>query len=289
MKLCFALLLSCSWCAWPQDDNVVATINGQKMMAGEFKRIVAVLDPALRQMAEKQPQQFLEQWAMFQIVLDEAAKNKIDQQSPYKEQLAEARRKILVQAQVDEKGKSVTVSPEERKKYFEDNRDRYFQAKVKVIFISRASQTRNAEGKVIGEIDPEQARAKADTVAKRARAGEDFVALAKETSDDPSTSTDKNADFPDPIRPNSANIPQNFRDAILSAKKGDIVGPIEHDTGFYLFRVESIGMLPYEDVKEEVLAEFRNKALREWVEETRKRATVKIEDPSFFAKPHGTM
>ena len=69
----------------------------------------------------------------------------------------------------------------------------------------------------------------------------------------------------------------------------DRPGPIEHATGFYLFRIESIGLPASAQVKEEILAEFRNRALREWVEATRKRVTVRIEDPAFFEHSRGTM
>lgn len=253
------------------------------MSAGEVRALLDSLDPQTKTMAERQPEAFLQQWAMLQFVLAEAEKAKLDQRPPYKEKLDAFRRQTLTQALVDEKTKEAIVLPEQQKKYFEANRDRYFQAKAKVIFVSRASETRKvADQKVIGTTTPEQAKAKAELVAKKARAGEDFVKLAKEFSDDASTS-EKEADFPDPIRPNSANIPQNIRDAVLAAKAGDIVGPLEHETGFYLFRVDSVGMPPYEQVQPEIYKELRNAEVRRWLEEVRKRASVSVDDPGFFA------
>src|SRR5690349_13807711 len=140
MKFSLTAYLLLSSFAWSQEiskppidgDAVVATLNGQKMTAREFERIVAVLDPQLRQLAEKNPREFLDQWAMFQVLLADAEKAQMETRSPYKEQLAEARRKVLIQALIDERTKAVAPSAEEQKKLFEANHDRYFQARVKV-------------------------------------------------------------------------------------------------------------------------------------------------------------
>ena len=124
-------------------DTVVATVNGQKFTIRDFEQLVANMTPQMREAAMKQPRAVLEQYALFQNILAEAEKSKLDQQSPYKERIDEARRQILVQAQISDKSNSIVVSPEDVKKAYEDNRARYAEARAKVIFISQIKDERS--------------------------------------------------------------------------------------------------------------------------------------------------
>jgi parvulin-like peptidyl-prolyl isomerase len=110
------------------------------------------------------------------------------------------------------------------------------------------------------------------------------VQLAKEHSDDASSS-DKGADFPDAIRPDSAGVPQHIKEAVLSAKTGEIVGPLEHETGFYIFRIESNEITPFDRAKGEIYNELKQEGLKKWMDEVKSRSTVKIENDAFFTKP----
>lgn len=293
MKSRFAVLFAVCTCAYsqlkesqpgppPAPDTVVAIINGRKLTAREYQRILASLDAQSRQTAETQPQTFLDQWAAYETIFAESEKAKLDQQTPYKERIADSRRQILIQGLIEQKGKEYVPTAEQLSSYFEANRDRYFQAKVKVIFISRASQTREiATGKILGTRSLEEGKAKADLAAKRARAGEDFVAVAKDLSDDKDIA-EKGADFPEPIRPNSANVPPPIRDAILAGKAGNIIGPVEHETGYYIFRIESIGMPSLDQTQGEIQTELKNQALRRWLDDVRKRSKAEISSEAFF-------
>jgi peptidyl-prolyl cis-trans isomerase C len=264
-------------------ETVVATINGQKFTAREYEQLLANMTPQVREGAIKQPRAVLEQYAMFQIILAEAEQSKLDQQSPYKERIADARRQILVQGQINDKSNSIVVSPDDVKKAYDENRSRYAEAKAKVIFISRVMNSQSLDGTVQEKRDPEESKKLAAGIVAKLKAGADFVKLAKEHSDDASTS-DKGADYPDAIRSKSASIPQNIRDAILNANAGDIVGPLDHETGFYIFRVESIDLTPFDQVKNDLYKELKEAGVNKWLEETKKRSTVTINSDAFFAK-----
>ena len=263
-------------------EMVVATVNGRKLTAKEFEAMMQSLPVQTRQTAEQQPQQFLEQYALFENILAEAEKNKLSEQPLYKAKLADARRQILVQAQLNEKTNQTTILPEAQKAFYEANREKFQQVKAKVLFVSRASTTTGlTDGQIRSATGEKEATAKAESLAKQLREGADFVALAKEHSDDASTSA-TGADFPTPIRANSENVPPDIRSALLAAKPGDIVGPLSHDTGFYLFRVESKGIGTFDEVKDEVYRHLKDQAVRAWLDETRKRSTVTIENQKYF-------
>ena len=263
----------------PDPAKVIATINGRPVTAGEYDRLLAAMTPEVRAAARKQPAQVLEQFALFETILAEAEKAKLDQQSPYREQLADARRQIMVQAQIASKQAAVVVPPEDIEKAYQQHRSRYAQAKTKVIFLSRMTTSQTLDGKTNDTRAPDHTRKLAAELRSRLNAGEDFVALAKKYSED--GLGEAGGDFPDVIRPNSATIPAEMRDAILAAKPGDLLGPFEHQTGFYLFRVESAGTPPIEQVRAELDKEIRDAALRDYLAGAKSRSTVKIEPGAF--------
>jgi hypothetical protein len=289
-KCGFALFLLSS-CAWAQGgptegprDAVVAVINGRNITLSEYKRILEAQDAQMRGLATRDPKAFLEQYALYEGVLGAAEKAGLDQQSPFKERIAMARRQILIAAMVDEHHKNFNVSDQEARKFYNNNQDLYHQVIVRVIFISKVSETRNlADGKVIKAATPEEIKAKVEKAAKVAREGGDFAKVAREFSDDPA-SADKGGEFPHPIRPNSGNVPQNIRNAVLAAKAGEIVGPIEHDTGYYIFKIVSSGLASFDQVKDDLVRELKDAGLRFWLDGFKKNSSVTVQNEALLTE-----
>ena len=262
-------------------DTVIATVNGQKFTSGDLERITQKLDANMRQLAGTKPKEFLEQYALSMTLQDEAKKMKLHEASPYKERIEAAVRQILVNAAITEHRDRTPLDPDEVRKIYDADKPGYKQARAKVIFVSREGYKREmATGKTTATT-PEDAIAKMAGVAKLAREGKDFAALAKEHSDDRSTA-DEGADFPFPIRANSANIPDEIRRPILAAKAGDIVGPIPHTSGYYLFRVESVEQASFDSVKEEIEKNLRQGMVNNWIYEMQKKSTVTLDHEAFW-------
>src|SRR3954453_13076722 len=57
-------------------ETVVAIVNGKPMTAGEVTALIDGLPPTNRASAQREPKRFLENWALFQSILDYAAKSK---------------------------------------------------------------------------------------------------------------------------------------------------------------------------------------------------------------------
>jgi parvulin-like peptidyl-prolyl isomerase len=263
-------------------DTVIATVNGKQFTAGQFDRLLASMSDQARDTAKRQPLQTLREYAMLENLLAEAEEAKLDQRSPYAEQIRDVRRQILAQARVTEQQNSIRISPEEIAAYYERNQPKFNEARAKVIFLSAVYREGTLEGKPVAKRNADETRQLAIKIMQRLKSGEDFVATAREHSDDENTSQ-KGADFPDPIRSTSAAIPQAMRDAVLAAAPSDIVGPFEHDTGYYIFRVESVGVPPLDKLKEQIAAELKNNAMRRWLDDVRSRSAVKVESAGFFA------
>jgi parvulin-like peptidyl-prolyl isomerase len=289
-KRSFALLLL-SVCAWTQNlpiddpsDAVVAVVNGRKITKSEYQKMLESQDANMRAMAQQQPKAFLEQYALYETVLNAAEKAGLEKQSPFKERIAMARRQILVTGFIDQYHKDTTIPTEEAKAFYENNKDMYQQAMVRVIFITGMSETRNVDDrKVTKALTPEEIKAKAAAAAKLAREGTDFAKVAKDYSDD-ADSAQKGGEFPHPIRPTSANVPANIRSAILAAKAGDIVGPIQHETGFYIFKVLSNGQATFDQVKEDLVKQMKDAKLKNWLDEFKKNSSVTIQNESLLTE-----
>ena len=289
-KRCFALLLLCV-CAWTQglpiddpSDAVVAVVNGRKITKSEYQKMVEAQDANMRALAQQQPKAFLEQYALYDAVLTAAEKAGLDKQSPFKERIAMTRRQILVTGFIDQHHKDFNVPIEEAKSFYEKNKDMYQQAMVRVIFITGMTETRNLDNnKVTKARTPEETKERAETAAKLAREGVDFAKVAQEYSDDPESGK-KGGEFPHPIRPTSANVPSNIRGPILAAKAGEIVGPIQHDTGFYIFKVLSNGQASFDQVKEDLVKEMKDAGLKHWLDEFKKNSSVSIQNEALLTE-----
>jgi parvulin-like peptidyl-prolyl isomerase len=299
MKICLLSLFLCVSSAWAQapakpadppksgaeaikPDTVIAVVNGRSITSEEMDRIIAPLNPVQKQIAYKEPEAFLQQYAIFDLIYKMAEKDKIDQKSPYKEQIAETRRQILVQAEVNEYKNSIPIMPEEQKKFYELNADKYRETRVKMILIPYgAGPVAPADGKK--PLTEAEAKTKAETVVRIARTGVDFVKLVKENSEDPATA-EHDGNLPIGIRSNSTNVPENVKAAALALKVGDISDPLKLPNGYVILRAESISVAPYDSVKDEIFKEMKDVEVRKLVDETKKKSSVKVENSAYFSQ-----
>jgi parvulin-like peptidyl-prolyl isomerase len=251
-------------------DAVVATVNGQKMTADEVRKMVAGLPAQVQNAFTNDPKQFMKEYAWYQIQQASAVKNKLETQSPWKELLAFQRMMTLVQAEWNDAYLRVEVTPEQQQKYYENNKEKYRETRAKLIYIPFTDAVSEAD-----------AKAKAQTVAQQARSGADFVKLVKEYSQD-SASAGQNGDIGMPVRSSTSQIPEPMRNAILALKAGQVSEPLRHQNGYYVFRAESAGVLPYEKVKDEIYKELKDVGFNEWKEKTKAQSSVQFENEAFF-------
>src|SRR5689334_22748058 len=165
MKACIPWIFVCVIGAWGQtpatpstaapapplpdlpDSTVVATFDdGVTLTMGDFRKIYAILPPQNQQMALRDRRTFLQQWAFMRKLSRMADQQKLDQESPAKEALAYYHMMIMSQAKINDALNSVTIEPGEIVKYYDVNKDKYKQVRVKAIYISFSSAAPAAAG-----------------------------------------------------------------------------------------------------------------------------------------------
>jgi hypothetical protein len=264
--------------AEPDSDTVVATFeDGKKVTYGEVKSFMSLLPPQMQQAAMGDRKSFVSQYALMRKLSKMAEENKLDQQTPTKEMLQANRMQLLTSAQVSYQMEQIRVPAEEIQKFYDGNRERYSQVRVKTIYIPFNPGPSSADGGK--HVTESEARIKIEGLLKQIRGGADFVKMVKEYSQD-QTSASKDGDFGTIRR--SDNLPDTVRTAIFALKEGEVSEPVRQPNGFYLFRAEKVTAQALPQVRDEIFNELKQMRFRQWMEETQKGLNVKFENEAFF-------
>jgi hypothetical protein len=272
------ILLTVSVCLFAQEatnteiapDAVVAVVNGRKVTAEEIRKLAAALPGPIQKAFIDDPKQFMKEHAWYLVQSAWALKEGLHERSPWKESLDFQRTMTLVQAAWNEAHTNVLVLPEQQKAHYDKNQAKYREVKAKLIYLPFSGSTPEDEVKT-----------KAEKIVKEARGGADFVKLVQEYSQD-SASKAQNGDMGLSIRSTTKQIPEPMRNAILALQPGQVSDPIRHQNGYYVFRAESAGVLPFEKVKDEIYVELKDIGFNEWKEKTKAESSVQFTNEAFF-------
>jgi hypothetical protein len=267
------------------EQTVIAVFDdGTKLTMGDFKNIYAVLPPNGQQGAIRDRKAFLEQWGLLRKLADAAQKKKLDQASPTREALEYYRLTLLSQAAINDQVTNSIPEPEAIDKYYESNKERYKQVRVKAIYItfSKEPVSKSVGGKpLFGE---EEAKVKIQKLLGEIRGGADFVKLARENSED-AASREKDGDFAT-LRPTD-NIPDAIKSAVFALKPGDVSEPVEQPNGFYLLRAEEITYRSAADVRSEIIESLKQDHFRQWMQQMHDSVKVQFPSPEFLGGAPG--
>src|ERR1039457_614019 len=120
----------------PDETEVAVFGDGTKLTMGEFRRIYEGLPPDSQPLALRDRAQWLHQWELLRKLTKMAEDAKLDQQSPYRESLAFARRGVLAMAQIAPAINLIVVEPADIVKYYDSNKRKYTHVRVKAIYIA---------------------------------------------------------------------------------------------------------------------------------------------------------
>jgi peptidyl-prolyl cis-trans isomerase C len=279
-------------------DTVVVTVNGKGYTAAEIRKIVEPWPPNYLQQLKTDPVKVLQSIFLIRSLAEQGEKLKLAEESPWKDQIEVGRMQVVANALITHERNSFPVRSEDIDAYYDRNRARYEQAKVKVIKISfkpaipgtatsptdvqKAAQLalQNAHSST-GRTETEAKTIAADLV-KQLRAGADFVKLVAEHSDD-ADSKAAGGDF-GMVRPNSP-YPDDMKKAVFALKPGEVSDPVPQSNAFYIIRVEEKLAQPINEVREAIISEIRDAHAREYGSSMAKQFTPQLTRPEFFLMP----
>jgi parvulin-like peptidyl-prolyl isomerase len=256
----------------PDGTPVASCPDGNLITMGELRGLLVAANNA---QASANIQGFLDQWCMVRKMAQLAEENKLDKESPVKEEVLYALKFTLAQAEIQHEANPI-VQMSDEESYYNDHKSNYEQVKTYAIFIAFSNAPGaqpDAAGKKI--LSKTEAKAKAEALLDQIRKGADFKKLARENSDD-EISRDKDGFFND-IKPTD-QLPEVFRSAIFKLKAGETTEVLgqENGNGFYIFRAEDVVFKPYREVQDQVDRAYKEEHFKQWMGklQTETKATI---------------
>jgi peptidyl-prolyl cis-trans isomerase C len=254
------------------DDAVVAVVDGKEITYAEIRSFLDAMPAQNRAAALQSPEDFLRQYALMGKLSTLAEERKLDEQTPYKQQLDYNRKMVLSTAGLNQLSQEVRVSDAETRAYFKANEEEYAEVKVKVIYLPF-----NNEMPKPGEPRKSMSESEALTLSQKLvaelRNGADFVEMVRQHSKDEG-SAKRDGDFA--TLKKSDQIPAAVKDVVFALDEGDISEPVRQPNGFYIFRIEEKKMPAYEDIAPTINSKVHDQKFRKKMDEL--RGSIEVSD-----------
>lgn len=224
-------------------ENVLAVVAGKELTEAQFEAYLKSV-PREQQMytqnsqyREQYKEQFIDLYLFAQLGKDE----KMDETDEFKEIMEGAKRDILAQLSMRDMLKDITVTEEEQKAFYEENKAQFGKgATVSAKHILTDSEE------------------KCQTILKNIEAGEKtFEDAAREFSTCPSGA--KGGDLGEFGK---GQMVKEFEDAAFDAEIGKVVGPVKTQFGYHLIKVEKKNepkTAEFEEVKGQIYQQLLGK------------------------------
>jgi peptidyl-prolyl cis-trans isomerase C len=253
----FALAAPLAGSAQAQSDPVVARVNGTEIKESDLKAAEADIGAQLPPMAPDAKKDYLTTYVADMILVSKAAEaKKLGDSDDFKNKLAMARTKLLMEALLQDEAKAAVTDEAMKKVYADAIKDVGNEQEVSARHILVESED------------------DAKTIAADLKKGGDFAALAKEKSKDPG-SKDTGGDLG--FFTKDQMVPE-FAEAAFKLDKGQISDPVKSQFGWHVIRVDDKRTKQppsFDQVKEQIENYVQRKAQAELIQKL--RADAKIE------------
>ncbi len=218
------------------ENNVLAVVAGYEITEAELNTFMKGL-PREQQIYASNPQfrqQCLENLMAIRMFAAEAKEEKIDETEEFLKVLESAKTEILAQLAVSKVMKSIEVTDEEAKEYYEANKSQF-----------EKGATVSAKHILVKEED------ECNSILAAINAGEKtFEEAAKESSTCPSGQQGGSlGEF------GKGQMVKEFEDAAFGAEIGTVVGPVKTQFGYHLIMVDAkneASAMAFEEVKAQI-------------------------------------
>lgn len=243
-------------------NGELAKVNGHSITEQDVQYTLGGLNSGQRNNLlsdENSKRQILNGLIDQELLVQEAEKEKLDQDAEFKNAMAAFRKQFLsnriLQKNVGEKATETLA-----KKFYEDHKVSRFNTDQ--VYVQHILVKTEAEAK---------------GVLEKVKKGEDFQALAEKISKDPSAKNNR-GDLGFISRDRMAI---EFTDAAFGAEEGSVVGPIKTLYGYHIIKViqkkpgKPIG---YDEIELRVQNEFRQELTRTYIYKLRAQSKIQVND-----------
>jgi parvulin-like peptidyl-prolyl isomerase len=306
MKTCliFALFGASLWAQFtplatpPKSDAnpEIALVDGHSVMLSDVRKIIETAPPQIVQQFKVNPQMAIQTYYILKYLAAEGDKAKLAEQSPLKEQLEMLYANAVAGAVINQERDGYKVSEEMIRNFYEANKSRYEQAKVKIIYLAFkpapapckqtaeecAKQAVEAAHPGSGRTE-EEARKIADDILAKLKSGAKFEEMVAKYSDD-EESKKTGGDLGKAIT-YASPYSDDVKKAIFALKVGEVSSPFRQNTGFLLIRLEEKTAQPLTEVMEPIVQEIRQNHLNDYMNSLNRRFQPAVKNTDFFLKP----
>jgi len=246
--------------------EVIATYGSHKLTSGQVMRELERLPPPSRTYlaVPERKRQFVDNMIMNDLLFDEGRQAGYDRDSEIERQVEDLRKRLVVQRVMRQYQSPPTITDEQVKAYYDANPDIYSTTQIHASHILVK--------------DEETAKQIRDELRAHP---EKFADLAKEKSIDTS-SAQKGGDLG---TFGQGRMVPDFERAAFSLKVGQVSDVVKTQYGYHIIMVterKEGERKPFDQVKEQIRAMLRNKALQDQVQShydaLKKSADVKLND-----------
>jgi parvulin-like peptidyl-prolyl isomerase len=253
-KLVLAAAMAVYMLSAQTPDPVRGMVDGKRVTQAELETLLNLVpDQAQRTALSANPDELLRYYGFVVRMAAMAEKAKLEEMSPYKEQLELGRKTVLAVAQMEQYARNLNISNAEVEKYYEDHQPDFTVANVTVVQIP-----------IKNDAEADAAKAKSEELWKQVKGGADFSELAKKYPVDGDFHSFKKSD----------PIPVEIKDAVFALKPGAVSRPIPRPNAVFLIRLDSTNVASLQEKRGDILKLMQDAKIATFMDGVRKSVVI---------------
>lgn len=221
-------------------EKLLAEVNGKKITGVDYNLFLDSLNPQLKQYfgGEEMNKEVVNELVYQALLYEDAIEKGMDKEDDFTQVLEKTKESMLKTYALGKLLATVTVSDDEIKKFYEDNKE-----------VFKENESANASHILVAEED------KAKEIYEKIKNGEDFEALAREFSTCPSK--EKGGDLGTFTR---GQMVKEFEDAVFNNEVGTVTEPVKTQFGYHIIKINEKNEgrdLEFDEVKDKIAEQVR--------------------------------
>lgn len=259
-------------------DPVIMRFDGTGILQSEFEAAIKTL-PAEQQefAAGAGKKMFAEEYGRMRILAANGAKNGLEKDPEFLNQLRVIREQLLANRQLAKMVDGIKLTDDDIQKAYDAKKSEYEKVAASHILVAFKGSPALPEGRK--ELTEDEAKAKAESIHKQIAGGADFAELAKKESDD-TVSGARGGDLGEFSR--GQMVPE-FEEAAFTTKEGELSPVTRTQFGYHIIKVGKRTITELGSVRAGLETEIKRVRLQKMIDEAKTAAKLTLEE-SYFAE-----